>query len=137
MIFTDSDKAKQYVDTVIEHGQKVEVKKVAKTRSSLQNRALHLLFEMVARELNNIGMTHVYPLLDGTEYELSWTKELFKELHWKPLQMAMFGTKSTTKLTSQQIDAIFTSINLFFAERGIEITFPNKFDYYLKFFNND
>ena len=75
-------------------------------------------FEMVAKELNDLGMTYVYRALDGTEYELPWTKELFKEFHWKPLQMAMFGTNSTTKLTSQQIDAIFTSINLFFRREG-------------------
>ena len=137
MIFTDSDKAKQYIDAVIKSGQKVEVKKVAKTRSSLQNRALHLLFDMAAKELNNLGIPFVYRGLKGMELETEWTAELFKEITWKPLQLAMFGVNSTRKINTEQINKIFDTINRFFADRGVEITFPNKFDQYLKFYSNE
>jgi len=57
-------------------------------------------------------------------------------MSWKPLQEAMFGIKSTTKLTTGQINELFDVFCKFFAEKGIEITFPNKFNYYLKFYNN-
>lgn len=130
-------KATEYFNDLTEKQKKIEINEVKVTRSWRANRALHLFFEMVAKELNILGMTYVYRGLEGIEYEVPWTKELFKEFHWKPLQLAMFGTKSTTKLTSQQIDEIFMSINLFFAERGIEVTFPNQFDFYLKFYSDE
>jgi len=47
----------------------------------------------------------------------------------------MFGTTSTTKLKTDEIDKIFEVINKFFAEKGIEVQFPNRFDAYLKFYD--
>lgn len=112
----------------------VELKEVKMNRSSAQNRALHLFFTHVSDQLNNIGIPFVYRGLKGMEIETTWTPELFKEMTWKPIQKLMFGTDSTTKLKRTQIDPIFETINKFFAERGIEVTFPNEFDYYLKFY---
>ena len=115
-------------------GETIELKKVSKTRTSLQNRALHLFFTQVANELNSNGIPFIYTGLKGYEMEMQWTGELFKQMTWKPIQKTMFGTESTTKLKTNEIDKIFDVINKFFAERGIEISFPNQFDYYLKFY---
>ncbi len=113
----------------------VELKKISQSRTSLQNRALHLFFTQVANELNSIGIPFIYTGLKGVQMEIQWTGSLFKEMTWKPIQKAMYGTTSTTKLKrGKEIDSIFEVINKFFAERGIEITFPNQFDYYLKFY---
>ena len=112
----------------------IELKAVKMTRSSAQNRALHLFFTQVSEQLNNIGIPFVYRGLKGMEIETTWTPELFKEMTWKPLQKAMFGIDSTTKLKRNQIDPIFETINKFFAERGIEVSFPCEFDRYLKMF---
>ena len=131
------EKAKETFDKLVEKGARIEIKEIKRTRSWLQNRALHLLFEQVAQELNGLGIPFVYHGMSGTEYETEWTGELFKQFTWKPIQLAMYGTNSTTKLTSVQIDKIFQSINKFFADRGVEVSFPNKFDYYLKFYDND
>lgn len=68
---------------------------------------------------------------------MQWTGELFKQMTWKPIQEAMFGTTSTTKLKTDKIDKIFEVINKFFAERGIDITFPSRFEQYLKFYTNE
>jgi hypothetical protein len=140
MIFSTEniEKAKKYLDELKESGvKKVEVKKYTSTRTGRQNQALHLLFEQVAKELNNLGIPFVYRGLKGMEIETTWTKELFKEMTWKPIQKAMFGTDSTTKLKTDEIDKIFEVINKFFAEKGIEVTFPNEFDYYLKFYDKN
>ena len=112
----------------------VELKGHKKTLSSQQNKALHLLFTQVANELNGIGIPFVYRGLKGMELETAWTGVLFKEMTWRPLQKAMFGIDSTTKINTAQINAVFDAINKFFAERGIEVSFPNEFDYYLKFY---
>lgn len=115
-------------------GKVIEIKEIKSTRSSLQNRALHLFFTQVAKELNDIGIPFVYRGLKGQDMDMQWTGELFKQMTWKPIQEALYGTTSTTKLKRNQIDPIFDIINKFFAEKGIEISFPNRYDYYLNFY---
>ena len=132
-----ADNAIAQLNKFILDSERIEMKKVSNTRSSQQNRALHLFFNQVAKELNSIGIPFVYRGLKGHDMEMQWTGELFKEMTWKPIQQAMYGTTSTTKLKrGKEIDSIFEVINKFFAERGIEISFPNQFDYYLKFYEN-
>lgn len=118
-----------------EQNATIEIKKISNKRSSQQNRALHLFFEMAAKELNSIGIPFVYTGLKCIEIETQWTPELFKEMTWKPIQKELFGTTSTTQLKRNEIDPIFETINKFFSERGIQINFPNQFDYFLKFYN--
>lgn len=140
MIFDLSNKpgsAQEYFDKLKEKGGIIEIKRIQRNRSNLQNRALHLLFEQVAKELNRLGIPFVYRGLKGMEMETTWTALLFKEFTWKPIQQAMFGIESTTKINTQQINEIFAVINKFFAERGVEVTFPNEFDYYLKFYQGE
>jgi len=128
------ERAEKYLQELKLQGAIVEIKNVKQNRSNLQNRALHLFFTQVANELNSLGILFVYTGLKGLEMETQWTMELFKEMTWKPLQKAMYGTTSTTKLKRNEIDPIFETINKFFAERGVRISFPNQFDYYLKFY---
>lgn len=127
------ERAVEYLNEQIKAGTIIEMNNVVRTRSSLQNRALHLFFTQVAKELNDNGIAFVYTGLKGMELETQWTPELFKQMTWKPLQKAMFGTESTRQLKRNQIDPIFEVINKFFAERGIIVQFPNQFDLYLKF----
>lgn len=137
MIFNLSiqpERAEKFLQELKEQKAIIEIKKVSQNRTNLQNRALHLFFELVAKELNSNGIPFVYTGLKGMEIETPWTQELFKEMTWKPLQKAMFGTTSTRELKRNEIDPIFETINKFFAERGIQISFPNHFDYYLKFY---
>jgi hypothetical protein len=116
----------------------VELKVVRKTRTSTQNRALHLFFRMVSDALNDAGITHITTLRGANDWEIEsrWTSELVKESIWKPIQLAMFGTDSTTKLKTNEIDKIFETINLHFGEMGIDVHFPNQFDYFLKFYSD-
>jgi len=140
MIFNLSyqpERAVNHLNELIKTGAIIEIKNVKQTRSNLQNRALHLFFTHTSNVLNEYGIPFVYTGLKGMEMETPWTPELFKEMTWKPLQKAMFGTTSTTKLKRNEIDPIFEVLNKFFAERGIQINFPNQFDYYLKFYNKD
>lgn len=134
---TAIDKAREKLEQSIKREETIELRKIARTRSNLQNRALHLFFTQVAEELNNIGITFVYHGLKGQEMETQWTGELFKKFTWKPIQKTMFGKESTTELTTEMINKIFQVINKFFAERGVEVSFPNQFDYYLKFYGHE
>lgn len=113
----------------------IELKALAQTRTALQNRALHLFFKMAADALNEIGHTYCYSDLNGELINIRWNEHLFKEFTWKPIQFTMFGIDSTTKLKRNEIDPILDSIFEMFGRIGIEINFPNQFDYYLAFYN--
>lgn len=112
----------------------IELKKVSQTRTSKQNRALWLFFQMSSDALNNAGIYHKYTFVDGKDIQMEWNKEMFKQYWWMPIQLVMYGTTSTTKLKRNQIDPILNSIFELFGRIGISVTFPNNFDMYLKMF---
>ncbi len=94
-------------------------------RSNLQNSALHLYFTIISRELTNLGITHDYKGISGKQFEIPYTSELVKNFIWRPIQLALFEKKSTTKLTTKEINEIVDVLIKFFAEKGIQISFPN------------
>jgi hypothetical protein len=94
-------------------------------RSSQQNRALHLFFTNIAFELNRLGLEFTFRGITGIEIQTTYTPEIVKDHLWKHLQMVMLGKESTTKLTTQDIEAIFLVLGKFFAERGVVIEFPS------------
>jgi hypothetical protein len=111
----------------------VQLDKVINTRSNQQNRALHLFFEQLAQLFTDMGIEFEYKsLVKQKPIWMPYNKELIKETIWKPMQKKMFNIDSTTKLTTQMINDILDVLTLWFAEQGIEITFPNKIDLLIK-----
>lgn len=94
-------------------------------RSSQQNRSLHLLFQNMAFELNRLGHDFTFKGLKGMELSCIYTPEIVKDYIWRPLQVAMIGKESTTKLTTSDINAIFEVLSRWFAEKEVVIEFPN------------
>lgn len=92
-----------------------------KQRTIKQNRALHLMFEQLADNLNNEGMS-VQKVLT---LEAKFTGKLIKELLWRPTQKWLYKKKSTTELTTKELDEVFEVIQKALAEKGIEIQFPS------------
>lgn len=93
-------------------------------RTIRQNRAIHLLFDMLAKELNENGLDMRKTLKPSID--IPWTGESVKEHLWRPIQEAQVGKRSTTELTTKEIDAIFLTINRHLGERfGIVISFPS------------
>lgn len=113
------------VDKMLLFKKMVELKEIKKTRSNLQNRALHLFFTMISDNLNELGQTFNYTGLKGQEMDIMFTPELVKETLWKPLQKALFKIESTTKLNTGQINEIVDVIVKYFGEKGILIEFPH------------
>jgi hypothetical protein len=102
-------------------------------RSSKQNRALHLFFQQLADCLTDMGIEFEYKgLINKKTFWVPYSKELVKYTIWHPLQEKMFNIKSTKDLDTEKINRILDVLILRFGEEGIEITFPNKFDAYLK-----
>lgn len=103
-------------------GEVQSVRKATETRTSRQNRALHLYFRLLADELNLSGkdMKHVI------RTAISWSPYAVKQYLWLPLQKARLGKKSTTELTTDEIDKIYDEINRIIGERtGVSVPFPS------------
>jgi hypothetical protein len=95
------------------------------TRSSKANRALHLYFSFISNELNELGIQYQYTGISGKTFELRYTSDLVKNFIWRPIQQSMFNKKSTTQLTTKELNDIIDVITNFFAERGIVLDFPS------------
>lgn len=122
-VFADWEKRQKEGDYI------VTIKKP--TRSSLQNRSIHLFFRWIADSLNE---KHLYfnQNFFNPDFEIEWNSEMVKNLIWRPIQKSYMGEKSTTKLKSNEIGEIAEIIQKNFSEKfGIILNFPNEFDKYL------
>lgn len=118
-------KANDYFKKLINSECKFELKKVLNTRTSQQNRALHLFFTFVSTELNELGLEFTYEGLNVNNLSSRYTALIVKEFIWKPIQIAMFKVESTTKLTTKEMNEIIDVIVSYFGQKGIDLQFPN------------
>ena len=121
----DKELFKNYSNKLFSKGCQVELKEVKVTRSQRQNRSLHLLFSMIANELNEMGSEFQYFGVKGQVLSTRYTAHIVKEHFYRPIQIALFDIESTTKVNTQQINETFDIIAKFFAEKGIELFFPS------------
>lgn len=102
---------------------------IPKQRTELQNNALHLYLEWVARELENGGHTMQDVCKVITKIEIHPTKENVKEIIWREIQRALFGKKSTTELSKHEVTKVYEVMAQFLArEFQISLPFPNDED---------
>jgi len=107
-------------------GQTVSVKK--KRRTLLQNAALNLYSGLLAEKLNDAGIDKktVYSKMKRG-YSVPWSQESVKEDLWRPIQMAMFKIRSTTKLNTSQVSEVHRVLDNWTAtELGVSLTFPSR-----------
>lgn len=95
-----------------------------KNRTELQNRALHKFFEILAEEMNETGIDFRSVILELPKADISATKQNIKDMIWRPVQKALLLKKSTTQLTTKEIDVIYNHLNRFFAEH-FKFQIPN------------
>lgn len=100
------------------------LEKETKKRTQRQNRALHVYFQLLADELNEAGLDMREVLKPSVDS--SWTPETVKEYLWRPIQMLQVKKKSTTDLTTTDIDKVYDTLNRFLGEKlKISIPFPS------------
>jgi len=63
--------------------------------------------------------------LDYRDAGVPWTMELVKESIWRPIQKAITGKTSTTKLTKDEVDKVYEVYNTVLARYGIHVPFPS------------
>jgi len=93
-------------------------------RTELQNRALHLYFQLVADALNDAGLDMRAVLKPNID--IPWTGETVKEYMWRPIMKIQLRKDSTTELTTVDIDKVFDTLNRHLGEKlGIHEPFPS------------
>jgi len=93
-------------------------------RTPTQNKALHLYFELLAHELNEQGLE----LSKMIRADIPWTKNRVKEMLWKDVQEEFLGKKSTTELTTREVNEVYDIINRAVSEQGVTLYFPSHID---------
>lgn len=130
MIFdlsNDSD-IKKLIDFVLKaKDQSIDIKIHKSTRTSRQNRALHLYFDLLSEALNDGGFDMRVTI--EKDVEIPFTPGTVKSHLWKPIMEAYLEKSSTTELKTNEISEVFEILNRHIGERtGVHIPFPN-FDY--------
>jgi len=110
----------------------IEIKEVKQTRSSLQNRAMHLYFTFCANALNQSGEYFQYLDYKNVSAEMEWSGEMFKTYWIKPIIKVLYDYDSTTKLKTNEIDQIIDVITKRFAENGLSVSFPSSFNQWIE-----
>ena len=122
---TDIKQAKEYFNKLLNLGKQIDLKEVIITRTSAQNKSLHLYYTIISNELNELGLEFTYKGIKGVEICTRYTPELVKDFIWRPIQIALFDIKSTTKINTKQINEIVDVLAKFFGEKGITLQFPS------------
>ena len=99
-------------------------KKTELKRTLQQNKALHVLFDLLAEELNTAGLDMRKTLKESVE--IPWNRENVKDFLWRPIQQAQLRKTSTTELTTKDIDKVFETLNRHLGERfNLHVDFPS------------
>lgn len=98
-------------------------------RTSQQNKALHKYLTLVAQELTNQGQTMQEVVKHIRKAEITPTMHTIKEIVWKPLQEIILGKKSTTELTTAEVNKVYEVMSMWLAkEFQIDLPFPSNED---------
>ena len=101
----------------------VDVKKTASKRTSKQNRALHLWFEHIAESFNNVGQELN---INGMSVAPWWTKDLIKELSFKPVLKQLTGKDHTSDCTVDELSECIEIMAEAYRSIGHDVAVPNR-----------
>lgn len=97
-------------------------------RTIPQNAALHVYFELLAKELNDAGLD-MKKVFEVKAVEVPWSAGSVKEVLWRPIQGAMIGEESTTKLTTIEISEVYEVLNRHTAQKlGVSVPWPSYYN---------
>ena len=95
------------------------------TRTSQQNRALHVFLGQLADVLNEAGLEQRTVMAAMTEgVERPWSTATTKENLWRPLQVAMTSKESTTDITTVEPSEIHKVLTRWLLNTFPGITVP-------------
>jgi hypothetical protein len=122
----DEKAARVKFEYLVKNGKAFELKEKKYTRTLRQNKAMHQYFTMVSVHLNDLDIEFNYEGLVKDVITMPYTPELVKDFFWRPIQIALYGIKSTAKINTEQMNGVIEVISKFFAEKGVHVEFPTK-----------
>ena len=104
-------------------GATIEEKEEPKaTRTSQQNKAIHLYISHVAQALNEAGL----PMQKVLTVDIDWNPENVKEYLWRSVQKSQLKKESTTQLTKAEVTQVYETLNRLLGEKfGVHVPFPS------------
>lgn len=116
------------LDTPTDGSIQVTIERLPQTRTSQQNRALHLWCRLVSADLNEHGVT--VPVLLQNAADVDWDKDgiSFKKLVWSKIQKVMVDEESTADALIDEYPLIYETVNRFLSSHGVHIPWPVKND---------
>lgn len=100
-----------------------------KQRTEKQNNSIHLYLEWVAHEMINKGITVQNVVEQIKKAEIEPSKEILKEVIWRPMQKIMFKKDSTTFLTKGEVTKVYEAMSMWLAKNfEIDLPFPSDED---------
>ena len=93
-----------------------------RTRTSQQNKSLHVYCTELATELNNAGISMRALIAD---LHIDHTKESVKSI-WRAIAKAKYGKDSTTELTTKELQAVYEEMNRMVGNMGIYMAWPSQ-----------
>lgn len=94
-------------------------------RTLKQNSSLYKFFELLAKDLSEAGLDAKQVMKPNAD--IPFTQEMVKVLLWRPIQEAMYGTTSTTELSTKQINDVYEVLIRHMGEKfSITTEFPHQ-----------
>ena len=98
---------------------------VRPTRTSNQNSAIHAYCDEVAKVMQARGMDMKTVVKDGVPIEP--IMYMVKEYMWRPIQKAVTGVESTTKINTMEVNEVYGHLSRLLAEKySIDVRFGRK-----------
>lgn len=87
---------------------------------------MHVYYGLLAEALNDAGYdVEKFMELANYKVQVPWSKDLVKDLLWRPTQILMTNKLSTTDITSYEVMMIFDIVEKRVAElTGVSIPWP-------------
>jgi len=100
----------------------VTIKKLPKTRTGQQRKAIEVYCSLLADAFNEAGLT-VQAVLEKT-LDCDWNQSMVKDAIFKKATGRILDKDSTTKLSSSEVTIVYDTVNRFAAQFGIHVAFP-------------
>ena len=110
------------------HYLEVTIKRKAKQRTDQQRKAIEVYCRDLAYTLNRAGLDQRKVFAAMREgVDIPWRQESVKDSLWRPIQVALLGKESTTKLNADEVTRVYDTLNRWTGTTfGIAVQFPEK-----------
>jgi len=112
----------EIVNMVANGEYEVTIKKLPKTRTGQQRKAIEVYCSLLAEAFNDAGLT-VQAVLEKT-LDCDWNQSMVKDAIFKKASGTALDKRSTTELSSEEVTIVYDLVNRFAAQFGIHVPFP-------------